>query len=192
MKLFQALVYCICGLFSILSEAAPVRWNLPGTVSLFGNYSLSGSFTADLDTLQLLSSDYVFRLNGAPVTLHGVYGIYYGTFGNVTGNWMYFVAGNTVGVPAVAITYSTLTNAGGSADVYMVSGTCSVVRAIDNVCTGFTGQVPRNVTLTGTPVPSIPTLSEWAIIFLASLVGMLGFMRMHLPNRDAILKARKR
>jgi hypothetical protein len=165
MKLFQALVYCLCGLFSPMSEAAQVRWNFPGSVSLFGNYSVSGSFTADLDTLQLMSSDHVFRLNGAPVNLHGVYGIYYGTFGNVTDNWMYFVAGNTVGVPAVAITYSTLTNAGGSADVYMVSGTCSVVRAIDNVCTGFTGQVPRTVTLTGTPVPSIPTAGDTLAIF---------------------------
>jgi hypothetical protein len=178
MKFIKALIYCLCGLFSTLSEAAPVRWNFPGTVALSGNYTISGSFTGDLDSLQLTSSDILFKLNGNPVNLHGVYGIYYGTFGNVTGNWIYFVAGNTVGVPAMAITYSTLTNAGGSADVYLVSGTCSTVRATDNVCTGFTGQVPRTVTLTGTPVPSIPALSQWAMIFLASLMGIWASTRV--------------
>jgi hypothetical protein len=31
------------------------------------------------------------------------------------------------------------------------------------------------ITLTGTPVPSIPTLSEWALVFLASLMVIWAF-----------------
>ncbi len=183
MKLIRALIYCLFGLFSTLSDAAPVRWNLPGTVALSGNYTISGSFTADFDIPQLTSSDLVFKLNGVPVILHGVYGIYHGTFGNVTANWFYFVGGNTLGAPAVAITYSNLTNSGGNAVVDMASGTCATIRPSDNVCTSvYTNNVTRNVTLAGTPVPSIPTLSEWCIIFLTSLIGMIAFVRLHRGN----------
>ena len=65
MNLIRALIYCLFGLFSTLSDAAPVRWNLPGTVALSGNYTISGSFTADFDIPQLTSSDLVCwrRLN---------------------------------------------------------------------------------------------------------------------------------
>ena len=105
MKLIQALIYCLFGFFSTLSEATPVRWNLPGTVALSGGYSISGSLSGDLDTYKLIANDLVLKLNGTVIPFQGEYGVYYGTFGNVTANWLYFVGGNTVGAPAVAITY---------------------------------------------------------------------------------------
>jgi len=190
MKFIQSVLFCILGLAANLSEAVPVRWAVPSPVTLSGNYILSGSFTADSDTFQLVSSDIAITLNGTPINLHnGVYGIFEGTLGNVSGRWLYFLAGNSIGSLAIAITYSSLTNAGGSAYVDMASGTCTTVRSSDNVCTGFTGNVTHNVRLTGTAVPTIPTLSEWCLMLLALLTGSLGHFSHHrhiLPARGVV------
>jgi hypothetical protein len=89
-------------------------------------------------------------------------------------------AGNSTTVNSnTSFTFSTAINSGGAYAVTVgtqpTGQTCTVTNGSGNVSANVT-----NVTLTCTdnPVQPIPTLGEWAMIFMASLMAMFGIRRM--------------
>jgi hypothetical protein len=166
MKKITALLVLLC--CSAFALATPVRWTFPGTVTLSGsNNSVSGSFTFDAQTLQVSAVDIVLTTNGVPAALK--------TSPGAGGSLLGAVVSNTLGSPALALGYAPLTSAGGSVTINdLVAGTCTYVSPTYQVCTAVRGYLTPNITLTGTPIPPIPTLNEWAMVLLG--LGMLGLV----------------
>jgi hypothetical protein len=154
--------------------AAPVVWTVPSTL-LPGGTTVSGTFTFDAATNTLSSIN---------ITATGTNS---GSYTFVDDN---FSAGVEIGQLAASITsgakvFFVLTGGlpltGGTPIARTVGiGNCGVVTS--GLCTGVFSIENAAATLTSAAVAPtvaapIPTLSEWAMIFLASLMGMLAFAR---------------
>ena len=155
-----------------LSWATPVNWQFPSTVIFPGlNNSVSGSFTFDADTNSLSNMSLVVTLNGVATPI--------ATAGSMN-NYLRIVQSNTLNSPGVFIDRSTLTNAGGTVQIPdMGAGTCSglILGLCGNVVPS--GGRVSNATINGAiaTVSPIPAVSQWSLMLLALLLGMLGLAR---------------
>jgi hypothetical protein len=89
-------------------------------------------------------------------------------------------AGNSTTVNSnTSFTFSTAINSGGAYAVTVgtqpTGQTCTVTNGSGNVSANVTNV---SVSCTDKPVQPIPTLGEWAMIFMASLMAMFGIRRM--------------
>jgi hypothetical protein len=104
------------------------------------------------------------------------------------------INGPTDGGTSITITGTNLTGATGITVGGVACSAFSVISSTSATCTTPVGTVGTASVLVTTPggtnptnalftyaaavAAAIPTLSEWALIFLASLMAMLGFMRL--------------
>lgn len=173
-------LFVLTALFVIASKAiaAPFVWTIPQTAMADGS-TISGSFTYDSAATPPLSAVNIVKT--APD------GQTYSTVGGSDANYIRAAAGTGSSVPAIYLTVSGIPASGGTFTKSVGSigiGVCNQTSGCLNV-SGVNGGYIANigsVTYTSqspqvTPA-AIPTLSEWGMIFMASLMAMFGIRIM--------------
>lgn len=143
-------------------SAAPVIWNVNGTIS--GGGTVSGSFAYDVDT----NTYSAINITTTAGTLPGAtYTTIHATAFSPTSLIALSAAGSGAGQPVISLSFPALTNAGGTGAASGTEGACSAN------CTFFSGTV-RNYTATLASVPApapVPTMSEWAMILFGTMLA---------------------
>ena len=159
------LLFAISGI--PFANAVPVNWTIPATTLSGTGNSISGTFTYDRDTGQTSNINITITRNSVTETA---------TIAALTdATYARFTSANSANANAAYVTISALTNAGGTvAGVNLGVGPCGTCLTSS---IGVDGSA--NVTLTGTTVSGVPTLSGWALMVFAMLMGgaMLWFQR---------------
>ena len=160
--------------------AVPVEWTF-GPVDLGGNTTVSGSFTYDADTdtytnvnISRSAGSYwpaaTFTVRHQPVGLSQPRTVFFPAP-------IDFATTDLTGSPYLYIERPAFSNAGGTLTFEAVSGSCSnfFCNSFDGPLgtVSFSGLLPDTGTpgTPGTPA-SIPTLSEWGLFVLSSLMAL--------------------
>jgi len=156
--------------------AAPVVWTIP-TTTLSDASSISGTFTYDSAT-STLSAVNIVQVGGGGSTFN--------TPARVSGGYIRAQAGAYAGanLPGIYLDVSAIPAAGGTYTSSVAVGTClSPAGFTGGICNGVSGPYATANANISAPVvvaasQTVPTLSEYALIALASLMAMGGIWTM--------------
>ena len=151
-------------IFASSAFAAPVVWTVPST-TLSDGTTFSGTFTFDSSGSPKLTNINLVATGTNPGSYTFLGDPSVDTFGQLaasiaSGDKVVFISG------------------GGGSSVLMGIGSCMTVTS--GLCANAISIANTVVTVSSAPATpqSIPTLSEWGMIFMASLLAMFGIRRM--------------
>lgn len=166
----RSLKAIILGLVMIASSAfaAPVVYTVPSTTLGDGTTIVSGTYTYDSTSTPRLTNINITATGTNP----GSYTFLGAPSADIFGQ---LVASITSGAKVVYIAQT------GSSTALIGIANCASVTS--GLCVGGNNITNASVTVTSAPAPiaapaAIPTLSEWAMIFMASLMAMFGIRKM--------------
>lgn len=168
MKYMRKILTLFVSVFTSTVFAVPIVWTIPPTT--VGANTVSGTFTYDAATSTLTSIN---------VTSTGAINQTY----NFVGSSGAFIFGQTAasvssGSPGIAISAATIPDAPTANNVNIFLVTCNVTGGLCSSAASFqAGPVLAGLTGVVSPV-SVPTLSEWAMIIMASLMALFAIRKM--------------